>query len=270
MRKMLFTSPQFYDSEIVDLAFLILFKRIVLSGDPKQSLVSTVARNSRQGAARFFTGIIRLWLEFIDMQVNVDVEARNGHTPDTLNNALFISFGSIPEVEVAHTTFCSREKGAVMKKAMNIDAALHNMLIFATGTAQQNMAVRLGMLDAGSLALVLTAFTNADFMLSSLTVCTGTDRKASDPKSGARRGSDAQRFPCISQAAINAEASTLSVFMHSTRFNNSWHGQRLNSRLSLCSSLVYSLLGKEEVVDGGYEMTRALFRKIVERVVLLD
>lgn len=248
----------------MDLAFLVLFKRIVLGGDTAQNLVRVLAKLSREDTARVFLGIVRLWLEFTSMHKN-DAEFRVGLMvcQETLQSE------PLPKVDFGHETFFIREKDEVMKRITNVDTALNHMLKFATDTAHKNTTVRLGMLDGGSLALVLTAFANAAFKLSSLTFVPRTDGKKGR-KSGQRGNSDVTTLACSSLAAINTEASSLSVFMHSAKFKESWKGRPLNSRLSLCSSLVDSLLGRDEIADEGYEVTRALFRKIVTGVALLE
>lgn len=214
-----------------------------------------LARGSRESTARVFSGIIRLWLEHIGMQVKDEM------TDQSLPPMTSSLHGPTPmqqvSVKAVPKTFCSREKEAVMMKIMNSDTSLYHMLRFTTETAKQNATVRLGMLGAGSLALALTAFANADFKLSSLDTVSG------EPPQGPKLeiGNSVNALP-LSLAAINAEASTLSFFIHSPKFRKSWHGQRLETRLSLCSSLVFALLGRDEPPDEGYEVTRALFRKM--------
>jgi hypothetical protein len=183
---------------------------------------------------------------------------------------IFREAGLAPKVEVIHKTFCSREKDAIMTKILNVDTALYHMLNFATETAQLNAEVRLGMLDAGSLALVLTAFASADFRLSGLTVMPWKDGKAKTNNTGGKRYWDAAASPYHSSPAINAEASTLCICIHNDRFRKSWPRRQFDTRLSLCSSLVYSLLGRDEVVNDEYEVTRGLFRKIITREYLLE
>jgi hypothetical protein len=246
-------SAQFYDSEIVDLAFLAIFKQIVYNS--AEHLISTLARGSYESTACIFSGIIHLWLEHIDMQIQSEmVDHTRAVLPD---NTHMHNGSSLPEFEVIHKTLCSREKEAIMTKIMNVDTALYHMLRFSTETAKQNVTVRLGMLSAGILALPLTAFANAEFKLSSLVNVPGKD----GAPQGAKLGISVEAEP-ISLAAINAEASTLTFIVHSPKFKNSWNGQRLSTRLSLCSSLVFSLLGSDEWPDEGYEVTSALFRKI--------
>jgi hypothetical protein len=194
------------------------------------------------------------------MQVKNEIE---DHSQPPLTNVLHMSPGSVPELDVIQKTFYSHQKEAVMLKIMNLDIALYHMLRFATETAKQNTTVRLGMLTAGCLVLALTAFANADFRLSSLIIIPGMEGTPQGANLGISSNvTDAEALPLISLAAINAEASTLSFFVHSPKFKKSWHGQRLGTRLSLCSSLVFSLLGRDGWADEGYEVTRALFRKI--------
>lgn len=226
-------------------------------------LISVLANGSHESTVRVFSGLIRLWLQCIGMQINNEVEGR-ANDPMTLWSSSHESTTAlIPKVEAVHKTFCSQEKEAFMMKMMNADRALYHMLRFATETAKQSETVRLGMLDGGSLALVLIAFANVDFRLSGLVAASRKEKMPKGTKSSPRSNVDAEASPPISLAAINAEASTLSFFIHSARFNESWQGQRLGTRLSLCSSLVYSLLGEDKVTDEAYEVTRALFMKIV-------
>jgi len=69
--------------------------------------------------------------------------------------------------------------------------------------------VGLGMLGAGSLALVLTAFANADFRSSSLISAPGKEGKGKGAKSARREVLDETVLPHLSLTAINAEASAL-------------------------------------------------------------
>jgi hypothetical protein len=243
---------------VVDLAFLVMLKQIV--SNRADLLIGVLANGSHESTVRIFSGLVRLWLECIGMQINNE----RANDPTTfLSNNHELATASIPKVEAVHKTFCSQEKEAFMMKMVNADTALYHMLRFATETAKQNETVRLGMLDGGSLALVLIAFANVDFRLSRLVVAPRKERMPKGTKSRPKSNVDTKALPPISLAAINAEASALSFFIHSAKFNESWQGQRLGTRLSLCSSLVYSLLGGDKVTDEGYEVTRALFMKIV-------
>jgi len=248
---LLSVSSSFYDSKIIDFAFFVIFKEIISNG--AKHLVTVLAEGSRESTVRVFSGIIRLWLEHISMQVKDET------MDQSLPPITYPRMQRVPVNDVHNKTFCIREKEAVMKKIMYSDASLYHMLRFARETAEQNATVRLSMLDAGSLVLALTAFANADFRLSSLDAIPGGPQ-GQEFEFG--NGVNAETPPPLSLAAINAEASTLSFFIHSPKFRKSWHGQRLETRLSLCSSLVFTLLGRDERADEGYEVTRALFRKI--------
>jgi tRNA splicing ligase len=57
--------------------------------------------------------MIRLWLEVIGMQVDMNVEARNLEATDAFTSVVQISSigcGKVPPVEVVHTTFCRKRK----------------------------------------------------------------------------------------------------------------------------------------------------------------
>jgi hypothetical protein len=246
------SSHQFYDSEIVDLGFLTILKQIAVGGDGVHHLISILARGPHDDTVRIFSGIIRLWLEYIDVQVKNDVESRAHRQCVSFipNEQLLMA----PNVEqVVHQNFCSSEKSRLFNQMVNHDTALNNVIKFAAETAKRNATVRLGMLDAGSLVFALTAFANADFRLSGLTNASRMDGKAKGAKQVRRENLGTETLPPYSSAAINAEASALSVFIHTDKFNKSWQGQQLDARLSLCSSLVYSLLGRDEMIDEGYE-----------------
>ncbi|KIM82871.1 hypothetical protein PILCRDRAFT_459797 [Piloderma croceum F 1598] len=247
-------NAQFYDVEVVDLSFLVMLKQII--SNKAEPLISVLANSSHESTVRVFSGLIRLWLECTGLQINNEV-----HTQSMAPTSL--DYVTMPQVETVHKPFCNQEREALMVQIMNTDTALYHMLRFATETAKQNDTVRLGVLDGGSLALVLMAFANIEFRLSSLVSVPRKEEIPKGTKSGRRSNVDAQASEPISLAAINAEAAALSIFVHSPKFNDSWQGKRLGTRLSLCSSLVNSLLGRDSVADEGYEVTRALFRKIV-------
>jgi hypothetical protein len=116
------------------------------------------------------------------------------------------------------------------------------------------------MLDASSLAIALTAFAHPTLRLSSLIGVPGKE-KVKGGRLAHRKVSDTADAQRLSIAAINAEASILSVLIRKPKFVKPWRGYRLETRLSLCSSLIDSLLGQE--LDDEYGVTHALFRSIV-------
>jgi len=247
------TSAQFYDAEVVDLALLVTLKQIV--SNRTEPLVSVLANSSHECTVHVFSGLIRLWLERTDLQINRDEDSRG--------NIVSMDCVPAPLVETVHKSFYDQEIEAFMIQTMNTDTALYHMLRFSTEAAKQNDTVRLGVLDGGGLALVLMAFANMEFRLSGLFAVSRKEEMPKGTKSERRRNVVAEALPPISLAAINAEAAALSILIHSPRFNDSWQGKGLSTRLSLCSSLVQSLFGVNRVADNGYEVTRALFRKIV-------
>jgi hypothetical protein len=253
-RNLTFTSAQFYDAEVVDLALLVTLKQIV--SNRAEPLISVLANSSHESTVHLFSGLIRLWLECTRLQINSELDSCIN-----INNSF--EYMTVPQVETVHKSFSNQEREAFMVQTMNTDTALYHMLRFATETAKQNDTVRLGVLDGGSLALVLMAFANIEFRLSGLVSVPRKEGVPKGTKSGYRSNVDAEASEPISLAAINAEASALSIFIHSPKFNDSWQGKRLSTRLSLCSSLVNSLFGRDNVADEGYEVTRALFKKIV-------
>jgi hypothetical protein len=239
-----------------------MLRNIVLSGDSALDLMNVLARGSREDTDNVFSGVIRLWLDCINMQVQSDDKYRMGYTNVIIGHHSDGVTGELPPIEIDGSLY-DTEKNRLGLKMVDTDSALHNIIKFTTKAAEQTTSVRLGLLDAGSLALVLTAFANADFRLSSLTSAPGKEGKGKGAKSGRNVISDEKAPPRLSSTAINAEASALSVLIHTAKFIKPWRGQRLDTRLSLCSSLVDGLLGKDEVLDDEHEVTRALFRNIV-------
>jgi len=238
-----------------------MLKHIVVSGDSALHLINVLAQGSREDTGYVFSGVICLWLDFVSMQLWSDAACRAGRY-DMMSGSVFPGPGDAVVPNLIDLSLYHHEKNLLGMKMAGIDSALHNIIKFTTKVAEQNASVRLGMLDAGSLALVLTAFANADFRLSSLI---GTPGKEGNGKGVTSGGdiSDKTAPSSISLSAINAEASALAISIHTAKFTKPWRGERLNIRLSLCSSLVDSLLGKDRALDNEYEMTRALFKQIV-------
>jgi hypothetical protein len=240
-----------------------MLKYIVTS--PNSALVHlmmVLSQCSREETCCAFSGVIRLWLDYTRMQIQLQKDA-DSRRWDFSHHALpFAAIGE-PTPALSSQSLYHREKDNLGQHTVGTDKALHNILEFVTRAGEQHTALRLGMIDAGSLALVLSAFANVNFGLSSL-ICT-------PEMEGKTNNSKSERWPDIdsgvtrlSSTAINAEASTLSVAIYSPKFVERWGAERFATRLSLCSSLVDSLLRQEGVVDDEYEVTRALFRKIVD------
>jgi len=248
-----FTRFRFYDSEVIKLAFLAMLKHIVLSGDSARHLLNALAESSYEDAVYIFSGVLRLWLECVGMQVQ-----RNLTPESEFSNFLGGRPCSVvPQVEQEQTSY-DREKDRFMRKIVDVDNALLNFIKFATETANESATTRSGLLDAGGLALVLFAFVNPDFKLSGLIDNSATTKREAGP--GHR---EASLYQPLSLSAINAEASTLSVLIRSSKFRRTWQGRRFQTRLAHCSSLVYNLLGEDGRTDDRQAVMCALFREIV-------
>jgi hypothetical protein len=251
---------EFYGSTTVEFAYLAILKHVALNGDSAQHLMDALARGSREDTENIFSAVIRLWLECVSTQIetseNLQAANQSGMTLE------HFSPGILPPIP-SGLSLHDREKQKLLSKMAEVDSVLFNIIKFITKAAGQNSTVRLGMLDAGSLAMVLTAFADPTaYTLSSLTGNLKKEGKGKG-KSGSlthREVSDTVDAP-LSSAAINAEASILSVLIRKPKFVKPWRGYRLETRLSLCSSLIDSLLGQE--LDDEYRVTHALFRSIV-------
>ena len=257
-----------YDSEMVELAFLSTLKFIVLSGNSARHLISALAQGSHQDTVRVFSGVIQLWLECVSIQTHSEPNAAKHSDGLTSNASMSVSSGSTPPVKINEDPrLYGREKADFFDKIVNVDKYLYNIIKFATDTAGQSMTIRRGMLDAGCLSLVLSAFANDDFKLPGLTDAVWKQARKSGIKSGRKEtvvGGNSLLAP-IPSAVINAEASKLSVLMRNAKFRAAWQGQRFDTRRSLCLSLVDNLLGDgDRDMDDAYSVTRALFKTILE------
>lgn len=250
------------------MAFLALLKQIVLSGGTAHHLLNVLAECSYEDTVRVFSGVIHLWLECIGLQIKNDSAARAARQSEP--NVYSETFGKsmhVPPVEkLTVKTFYDQAKKDLHDKILDVDIALYNIIQFATKAAELNTTVRSGMLDAGSLVLVLTAFANHNFKLAGLVSMPGKDGKPKGAKPEYRESSDPTASCPFSLpvAAMNAGASTLLVVMRYTAFRDFWGNHRFDTRLSLCSSLVDSLLGRDREQWGSRE-TRTLFKEIVSR-----
>ena len=162
-------------------------------------------------------------------------------------------------------SFYSQEKSRLFRRTSNVDIASYNITKFATTAAHHSANIRTGMLNAGALSLVLIAFTNVDFQLVGLMDGSKGNKKKREVPS--RRGESSQSahlaalpFPLD---AIEAEASTLTILIHTAAFRRSWTDESFDMRRHLCSMFVDSLLEEHGVITGRYVWTRALFTKIL-------
>jgi hypothetical protein len=228
--------------------------------------VDVLADCSREHTARIFSGVIRLWLECIGLQIKNDALTRPAQPTDpTEVNEEHFQFIKCTEIEevTLDKTFYGHAKRDLWRRIVDVDAALIHVIQFATRAARQN-TIRLGMLDAGGLVIVLAAFANSNFNLAGLISVPTREGEVKRAKSKHGRSVDVtHKTPLpLSTVAINAGAATLLVVMRYATFREFWGDHRFNARLSFCSSLVDSLLGDDEAEWGSRE-TRTLFKEIV-------
>jgi hypothetical protein len=259
---------QFYDPEIVDLAFLAMLKQILSTGSSAAHLVDAIAKIGHQDIISIFSGVIRLWLECIQLQAKTHLKYyANSHT-GSLGSEILMGNAEIINQRMfdADGNMYDREKCRLFQKVSNLDTALYNIIKFCAMAARRHRTIRFCMLDAGVLSLVITAFVNAGFLAPSLIDLTGEKGKQMKLKSsgaGNRYNQNSFSPPPISSDVIQAEASMLSVLMHRVAFRETWHRQQFDDRRHLCSLLVHSLLGNFGETGDRYTWTRALFWKIL-------
>lgn len=258
--------PQLYDSEIIELAFLSTLKFIALSGNSARHLMDVLALGSHQDVVRVFSGVIRLWLECVNIQTHTSSEHSTAQYVNTLSSVSgdgMFPGNLVPTNE--DPRFYAYEKAAFLGKIANVDKYIYNIIKFATDAADKNMTIRWGMLDAGCLSLVLSAFVSDGFKLKSLTDVVENQGRKRRSKLGRRETLDAEisLLTPISSTMINAEASKLSILIRNAKFRAAWQGERFNTRRFLCLQLVDNLLGGEDM-DHEHSVTYTLFKTILQ------
>jgi hypothetical protein len=253
----------FYDDEIVDIAFLAMLKQILSRGDSTLHLIDAIAQIDPQDIVLVFSGVIRLWLECMQTQIN---------TQFTYGGNLLIGlWGNERETPLDAPTFSmdvdqnfhDREKKRLLGGASNKSTATYNILKFAATAAHRHNSIQSCMLDAGALSLVVTAFINVDFLASSLINFRWEGGKVSRPKPKHAMNINADAHTPIPSDVILDEAATLSTLIHTPSFRHNWDERHFNNRRHLSLLLVDSLLGSNWAKDDNYRWTRAVFRKIL-------
>ena len=228
-----------------------MLKHILMSGDSARHLIDAIAQISHQKITFIFSDITRLWLEYAG-QEKLDRIGLAGRAP--------VSYAHNPStvpIDVDET-FCDREQRRLFQKVLYVDVAIYNIIKFCTKVAHCSAILRQGILEAGVLSLVLVAFANAEFHLSALTRALEKQRRK---KSLVEAGSSSEHSLAPLAAAINDDASTLTVLIQYPSFLESWSDEQIRMRRLLGSSLVDALLGNLADIDEKYVWTRALFRK---------
>jgi hypothetical protein len=258
-------SPLFYDFEIVELALLTMLKHILFDGDSAAHLISALAACSMEDTAYICSGIIRLWLDCVGMQIKNEFAygTSSHHWPFFAKNLEDrLTVGTEP-IE-ADKNFYDREKTRLFEKVSNVDAALYKIIYFFTEAAKTSSVIRRALVDVGALSLVIVAFIASDFLPSNLVDIYGSKGTHNGMKSAHTTTNGRCHTPSqIPLDVILTEAKTLSVLMHDATFRKSWSDKRFNMRRHLSSLLVNALLGDFGQGDDGYAWTRALFRKIL-------
>lgn len=255
-----FARPQFYDAETVKWAFLAALKHITAHGESARHLIRLLARSFHDDIVYLLSGVLRLWLECVSHQVQESLRSAS-RAAECFGRGRFDAGFDAEQpitVEVDKSAY-DRERERLLRKVVGLEAAAHNILKFATQLASESAAMRVGLLEAGSLVLVLATFANEEFTMPSLLYLT---------KLGKRKTMVAHLQPTpapVPLSVINAEASTLSLLIYQPAFRAGWESQRLQTRLSLCAILVDALfVDGPRGSDGCYEISRALCRKITD------
>jgi hypothetical protein len=240
-----------------------MLKLVLLNGDSAGHFISALEACSLEDVVRISLGIIQLWLKCIQIQVQ--------HTSTygiSSNYAIFRSDKQrlSPQESISangNKNLHNREKTRLFQKVSNVDIVLYNIIMFATDAARRSPTIRRGMLEAGTLSLVVVALTNVDFVPSNL-----IDAAVKGKQKAGHTGNIGSQYSAPSPRAvpfnvINDEAATLSSLIHHAPFCESWSKKQFNIRRHLCSSLMEVLLGDLGKKDDRHAWTRALFRKIV-------
>jgi hypothetical protein len=232
-----------------------MLKHIVLSGESARHLINVLAETSYEEVVYIFSAILRLWLECVSIQV------QPGFLPESelISSKIFGGTAVMPQIKREKTSY-DHEQDHFIRKIADVDNALLNLIKFATEATNESPTMRHGILDAGGLAFVLFAFVSPDFKLPGL-----VDDLA---RQGVKRGGvsdnrESSQYQPLSMDAINAEASTLSVLIRSSKFRQTWQSRRFKTRLALCSSLVYSMLEEDGGMDDRHTVARLIFREII-------
>lgn len=240
-----------------------MLKNAVASNDRGHGLMNIIVRGSEEDVKRVFSGLVRLWFECIASQMKSEEDTADGNASGTMMGITFESQASgLPSAIVVERTVLEREKVRFFQKIYGINSALSAMINFTSKCAQASHIVRKAILDAGALALVLSAFAHIDYKLGGL-VDTFGSTKHQGTKSPRRDITNVGSTSAFPLATINAEASTLSVLIRNPKFQKNWPANRFANRRALCATLVDSLFGGDAEQDNQYALTRALFGKIV-------
>jgi hypothetical protein len=130
-----------------------MLKQILLTGSSAAPLVDAIAQISHQDIIVIFSGVLRLWLEYIQIQVQTQLAFCSGSHIGFLSNTGMDQRTSLDiPLPAADDTLYDREKHLLFQKASNVDTALYNIIKFSAMTAHRHRTIRFCILDAGDLS----------------------------------------------------------------------------------------------------------------------
>lgn len=228
-------------------------KQILTTGHAARHLIRAIAPARHNHIVHIFTTITRLWLDCVIGGVQSDVEARDKAYIQAYGNLKTHAAGTQASLDF-DDTFYDRERTKLFAKVFNVESALTNVLKFFVKAAHESEPIRRGMIEAGALSIVLSAFVSADFLCHNLV----------SPGMGTRKAalSNLGTVSPIPVEQINQEASTLTILIQKPTFRQSWDRHQLDARRKLCAVLVTVLLRSHEELDSKHLWTLALLKKI--------
>jgi hypothetical protein len=269
----------FYDSDIIELATLSIFKCILAGGDCTRYLATALTNGSYQDAVGIFCRIIQLWLAYIENRDSHGIPLRGEWHVEaseyTRYTGTILRGSRLYQSIMASENFYTRAKSMLFWKIETAqrrifpvnDRPLHNILNFIITAAKHSMVVRWGMLDAGILAMLPLAL--VDGVVSLLSGLLDVLMQQSNTllpghmSPEAETDSDEPNVTVISLAVINNGTSMLARCIQTPQFQELLHSEVFITRRSICSSLLDTFLGSEHAVDGTYSETRKLFAQIL-------
>src|SRR5882762_8380241 len=132
------------------MANIAMLKHIVLNGNSAIQLMNVLAQGNREDMCCLFSGVIRLWLDCMAIQIQTDHEKRFGAAGDfgPMGTQFDKPGSGLPSMRTDHTPSESWRFG---EKLVDVDTYLYNLIKFTIAAAKRQNSVRLGMLDAGCL-----------------------------------------------------------------------------------------------------------------------
>lgn len=131
----------FDSQEIVNIAFLVLFKLILTSGDSTRRLMDSIVSIDADEIVRIFTGVIRLGLEYAVSGIPTEMDFMVPHYVHSQTG------GPNLYLQYSITTIHSMEY--LFRGTSNVKIAVFNVPKSCTAAADRHPSVRVGQLWAG-------------------------------------------------------------------------------------------------------------------------